>query len=649
MEVIDKFYYYKDKDKEILRANNYSMPFAEFSFIVNWWSFLGKDKKLFILISKKDDNIISCAPLMISTIGFLSEINFIGYPLATDMDFIIDEENRAISIGEILDYLYKLPGNFMINLNGIREDSANFNYIKRWAKGNRGRLFLNYSQEPFISRKQSFDQYSKDFLGSHYKKNIARRDRKLKSMGDLEYKKIDIKDIDKIFDIHQDRWKLRYDTSNFSEKKYKEFFKSLYYEKDKNFETDISVITLDKEPVAFCYGFIKNNIYLLYSSSYYDSFSPFGLGQLIKKYKIEECFNNNLSCFSFGVGNEPYKMQWTDNYINIYKLVFKSFGGSFLINLYLLKEIIIKNIKKSHKIIMFRRNKIGRLTHLIKSINKNKIKFFIRKLVKYLLLPLGILYDIIKSEEDQMIILLYHRVNDDIDKELSVKYENFKWHMEYLNRQRYNVISMDEGLDMIRSKKIKGKNVIISFDDGYQDFYINAYPILSRLNYKCILYIAPGFIESGKCYWWDKDIGKSSLLSWYQIQSLSRKDIITIGSHSMDHIDLRSLDKSQLDQELNLSKDKLEEKISKQVPNFSFPQGFINEDASSAVKKIYKSGVLVSNGVNINNRLKEDDIFVLKRVPIQRSDGRYLFIARIKGWLILEEWTKRIIKRLFRK
>lgn len=652
MEVIDsteRFYYYKDKYNEILKDNNYNIPFAEFSFIINWWSFFGKDKKLFILISKKDNIIIGYAPLMISKVGFLSEINFIGYPLATDMDLILDGENREISIREILNYLYKLPGNFMINLNGIREDSPNFNYIKSWTKANKGGLLLNYTQEPYINIKESFNEYFEKFYSSADKKKIIKRERKLKSLGELEYKKIEEKDIDKIFDIHQDRWRKKYDTSDFSEQKYREFFKSLYCDKDKNFGIDITVISLDKEPIAFSYGFIKNNSYLLYSSSFYDSFSPFGLGKLINKYKIEECFNNNLSSFSFGVGNEPYKMQWTNNYTNIYKLVYKSFRSSFLINLYLIKEIIIKNIKKSRKIIMFRRNKIGKLAHLIKSINKNKIKFFIRKLIKFLMLPFGILYNFSKSEKDQIIILLYHRINDEIDKELSVKYENFKWQMEYLNKHKYNIISMQEGLDMIQGKKIKGKNIIISFDDGYQDFYINAYPILSGLNFNCILYIAPGFIDSEKCYWWDKDIGKSSLLSWYQLQSLSKRDIITIGSHSMNHFDLRNLGKSELEQDLRLSKNKLEEKISKQVPNFSFPQGFANENVKSAVKEIYKSGALVSNGVQINSKLKEDDIFVLRRVPIQNSDGRYLFIARIKGWLVLEETAKKIIKRLLRK
>ncbi|MDV3429199.1 MAG: polysaccharide deacetylase family protein, partial [Bacillota bacterium] len=232
---------------------------------------------------------------------------------------------------------------------------------------------------------------------------------------------------------------------------------------------------------------------------------------------------------------------------------------------------------------------------------------------------------------------------------LSVSSKNFRWQMEYLKKHNYNVISMQEGLNKIKSKNIKGKNIIISFDDGYQDFYINAYPILSSLSFKCILYIAPGYIESGKCYWWDKDIGNSSLLSWYQLQSLSKRDIITIGSHSMDHLDLRNLDKSELEKDLLSSKQELECKTGCSVSDFSFPQGFINEAVKYAVKNIYKSGVLISNGKAITNKLKEDEAFTLKRTAVQRSDGRYLFIARIKGWLTLEETAKRLIKGLFRK
>lgn len=652
MKVIDNienFYPYQDKYNEILRNNNYNTPFIEFSFILNWWKYFGYDKKLFILISEKNDEITGFAPLMITKKVLTSEINFIGYPLATDMDLNLNEENRENSAEEILDYLYNLKGNYIINLHGIREDSQNFNYIMYWSKKRKGRLLLNYTLEPYIIISKSFDDYTKGILSSHNKKNTARRDRKLRALGDFEYKEIDSKDIDKIFDIHRDRWRLKYDTSNFSKPKWREFFKSLYYEKDKNFQTEITVISLDKEPIAFCYGFIKNNIYFPYSTSYYDSFSLYGLGSLIKKYKIEESFNNRLSCFRFGVGYEPYKMQWTNNYTNIYKIVFKSLGGFLLINIYILTEIFIKNIKKSHKIIMFRRNTLGKLKQLIKGFNKNNLLFFIRKLIKYLLLPFGILYSLLTNEKDQIIILLYHRINDDVDKELSVNSKNFRWQMEYLNKHRYNVISMEEGLDKIKSKNIKGKNIIISFDDGYQDFYINAYPILSSLNFKCILYISPGYIESGKCYWWDKDTGKSSLLSWHQLQSLSKKDIITIGSHSMNHFDLRNLDKSELEKDLLSSKQELENKTGSCVSDFSFPQGLINEDVKCTAENIYKSGVLISNGKTITNKLKEDDIFILKRTAVQRSDGRYLFIARIKGWLTIEETSKKIIKRLFRK
>ena len=106
-----------------------------------------------------------------------------------------------------------------------------------------------------------------------------------------------------------------------------------------------------------------------------------------------------------------------------------------------------------------------------------KLKLSIRRVIKYLLLPIGIIYcKLIRNIEKEVLILMYHRVNDNVFSELTINVDDFKWQMEYLKSHGYKVISMDDAYNMLISKNIDGRYMVLSFDDGYEDFYLNAYP-----------------------------------------------------------------------------------------------------------------------------------------------------------------------------
>ncbi|HHT49889.1 MAG TPA: polysaccharide deacetylase family protein [Eubacteriaceae bacterium] len=270
------------------------------------------------------------------------------------------------------------------------------------------------------------------------------------------------------------------------------------------------------------------------------------------------------------------------------------------------------------------------------------MKFFIHKIIKYIILPFGILYRMVNRENEEIIILMYHRVNDKVKKELSVKEKDFKWQMRYLKRKGYSLLTMDEVFRKIKDNKIKGRHIVLSFDDGYEDYITNAFPILYQYGFPSILYLVPGYIDHNKVFWWDKDLGKSDLLSWQQILKLKENNLVEIGSHTQHHLDLDKLEEDQLAFEIKKSKEEIENRLNNKVCHFSYPRGIYNKVAEKIIFSHYDTGVLILNGIpitpfiNINYRTR------LKRTPIQRSDGKILFIARIKGWLVLEEVLRKI-------
>lgn len=268
------------------------------------------------------------------------------------------------------------------------------------------------------------------------------------------------------------------------------------------------------------------------------------------------------------------------------------------------------------------------------------------RMVRYLIAALGMIFNIFKRDNNEIIILMYHRVNDDIKKELAVKKENFIWHMDYLKRKKYNVISMDEAYFRIRTNSINGRYLVLTFDDGYEDFYYNAFPILKEYNFPSMLYIVPGYIETEKVFWWDRELGESRLMDWPMLIELSKSGIVDFGSHTLNHIDLNKVKGYDLISEIRDSKKMIEDKTGCKVIHFSYPRGIYDRESADVIKRFYATGVLIYNGAEINKKIKDMDLFKLKRIPVQYSDGKYLFAARIKGWIKPEDMVRKFIYRI---
>ncbi|HZJ57151.1 MAG TPA: polysaccharide deacetylase family protein [Clostridia bacterium] len=266
--------------------------------------------------------------------------------------------------------------------------------------------------------------------------------------------------------------------------------------------------------------------------------------------------------------------------------------------------------------------------------------FLIKTIIKYLLLPLGIIHAVLFRSRDEIIILMYHRVDDGVKKELAVTRDSFNWHMGYLYRKRYSVISMEKAYSMISNNGIVGRHIVISFDDGYRDFYKNAYPILHRYKYPSIMYLCPGYIESPKKFWWDLDETDAELMEWKEIYELDGDGLVEFGSHTVEHRDMNLVSPAELEREIVESKTMLEKGLQKPVRHFAYPRGIYSKAGEQLLRKHYDTAVLISNGERIVKKgIKQTH--ALKRIPVLRSDGRYLFIARIKGWLAMEELTRK--------
>src|SRR5512143_123753 len=108
----------------------------------------------------------------------------------------------------------------------------------------------------------------------------------------------------------------------------------------------------------------------------------------------------------------------------------------------------------------------------------------------------------------------------------------FKFQMWYLKWAGFHVVTVQDLMRFIREGRTGGRMVALTFDDGYRDFYENAYPVLKQYGYPATVFIMPGLVgeEHTKEHVW----AGRPLMDWKTVAKMSRNNV-TIGSHTMTH------------------------------------------------------------------------------------------------------------------
>lgn len=147
----------------------------------------------------------------------------------------------------------------------------------------------------------------------------------------------------------------------------------------------------------------------------------------------------------------------------------------------------------------------------------------------------GKLFNLKKRTEQYLFggcaVLLYHRVADLVSDPqlLAVSPENFKGQLEFLQSD-YRILNSEEfEFYIVRKKRFPEKSVFLTFDDGYEDNYRNAMPILEKYNAQALFYIATGTINTSEEFWWDEVerilLNKNSVFPETIKFSLSKKEL----------------------------------------------------------------------------------------------------------------------------
>ena len=210
---------------------------------------------------------------------------------------------------------------------------------------------------------------------------------------------------------------------------------------------------------------------------------------------------------------------------------------------------------------------------------------------------------------------MYHHVNSD---RCSNDLDTFENHLKYITQHYVSVFPSFE--------KLPKNAICLVFDDGYYDFYKYIYPLLQKYNLKALLAVVPKYIlddtnEGDKVRLQPEhnhlfnEYEKATFCTYKELKEMQESGFVQVVSHSYSHTNLLEFGVNIAD-ELEKSKQILEQKLSIDIETFVFPFGKYNQKILDETLKHYKYAFRIGNAV-------QKDFHGINNV-IYRIDGDFL-------------------------
>ena len=221
-------------------------------------------------------------------------------------------------------------------------------------------------------------------------------------------------------------------------------------------------------------------------------------------------------------------------------------------------------------------------------------------------------------------ILMYHHlrtlepsIKDRLARDLSLPPEEFEYQLRYLKEKGFSSVSMDDlWLSLEGRKRLPPRPVVFTFDDGYRNGYLFAYPLLTRYGFAGTFFVVTDLVD------------RDEYLTWGQLREMVAAGM-EVGSHTVSHADLARVDPLLRDRELNRSKQVLEEELGIPVRSLAYPGGSFDREVAAAARRAgYMTAVTTEYGA-IHERGKTME---MSRIRIRGTDTLPMFRWKIEQY-----------------
>lgn len=256
---------------------------------------------------------------------------------------------------------------------------------------------------------------------------------------------------------------------------------------------------------------------------------------------------------------------------------------------------------------------------------------------------------LVPPREGRVPILMYHSISASTESthpyfRTVTTPEVFAWHMQHLHDNGYSAVSVSDALRCLEAPRRAGaRPVAITFDDGFRDFYSEAFPVLKKYGFGATMYLPTAYIGHAP-----QAFKGIECLTWSQVRELQAGGI-EFGSHTVTHPQLKSLEAKDIAYEVGTSRAMIEQELGCAVKSFAYPYAFPETDRPFRERL---RGILAQSGYEngvttiIGTAGRTDDLLFMKRLPVNSSDDGPLFKAKLEGaydWLHAFQYASKLV------
>lgn len=211
-------------------------------------------------------------------------------------------------------------------------------------------------------------------------------------------------------------------------------------------------------------------------------------------------------------------------------------------------------------------------------------------------------------------IIMYHDIAATKDVSWDVTPEELERHFQALQEGGYTPISMDKMVNHLRTgAQLPEKPVLLTFDDNYVGQYKYAFPLLKKYNYPAVWSVHTRFVGTG---------GTKPKATWDQLREMQKSGLVTVASHTLNHLNLKDLSEKEIEKEVTESKKVLEKELGVSIDYFTYPEGDFTDIARDKLKKSgYKAALSMSLDPTQERSANEsEDLMTIMRFGQSRFD-----------------------------
>lgn len=229
----------------------------------------------------------------------------------------------------------------------------------------------------------------------------------------------------------------------------------------------------------------------------------------------------------------------------------------------------------------------------------------------------------VRAADGGVTVLAYHLVDAGTDAAVDLPLPTFVRQLDDV-AARFEIVPLSQALVRLTAAGERPL-AVLTFDDGYANFYERIWPLLQARRLPSVFYVPVGFIRGDA----PPPLRGADLppCTWDHLRELTRAGV-EIGSHGLQHVDLRALAPAALERDLVESRDMLEQRLGAAVTSFCYPRARHDQRTKAAVRSHYLNATVAGG-----RRYHGEDAYCVRRFPVRRDDARFDTMLRTSVWL----------------